>query len=197
VIVNTQQQKIAALEDKNRRVQQKNTDLENHLKGWQQENASLRKKLESQQQENASLKNQLKIQEEESKYLKAKVGDLQAMIAEKVAPTGNAGANMIGDAQVQARWNALCFSIRQFVAQQVRPPSKRVNSISELRTLTSIPETFLADQGGCCLLAQAVIWRILAEHVFGNGARMSHMFWAGKFSVGLRCLCMCFARLGG
>jgi hypothetical protein len=197
VIVNTQQQKIAALEDKNRRVQQKNAELENYLKGWQQENASLRKKLESQQQENASLRNQLKGQEQENDDLDAKLGDLRAMLADKVAPTSNPGASLIGDAEVQARWNALCFSIRQVVAQQVRPPGKRENSISELRTMTSIPETFLMDKGGCCLLAQAIIWRILAEHVFGNGARMSHMFWAGRFSVGLRCLRMCFARPGG
>jgi hypothetical protein len=161
VIVDKQNEKIAGLEEKNLRMQQKNTDLENDLQGRQQENNELA----------------------------ARVEDLQDMLASKVAPSGNPGASLMGDADVQGRWNALCFDIRQLVAGHVNPSGKRGISISALRALTRADEAILRDRDGCYLLAQATIWSILVEHVFGNGARMSRMFWAGRFSEGLRCLC--------
>ena len=167
LILDEQDYKIAGLEDKNRTLQKKNTDLKHAL--------------ESQQQE--------------SKDLTARVEDLQDMMASKVvAPNSNPGIGLIGDADVQARWNYLCFSIRQVVTDHVDASGKRGSSISALRDLTGAYEVLLRDKDGCCLLAQAIIWRVLAEHVFGNGARMSRMFWAGKFSESLRCLCRCLSR---
>ena len=69
---------------------------------------------------------------------------------------------------------------------------KRTPSLSALLGLTPAEDADLGERDGCCLLAQAAIWNILAELVFGNGVRMSRMFWAGRFSAGLRCLCKCF-----
>ena len=154
-VVNRQTQRIAVLEEQNRRVEQENNDLA------------------------------------------TRVGDLKDMLASKAAPTGNPGASLIGDADVLGLWTELCFGVRQLVTDHVNPSGKRGISMSALRTLTRADEVILRDEDRCGLLAQAVIWSILAEHVFGSGAKMSRMFWAGEFSEDLRCLCRCLARPGG
>ncbi|KAM7222486.1 hypothetical protein V8F06_001980 [Rhypophila decipiens] len=161
-------EKLSKLEERDKLLQQKNTDLCHELQELQERNDQLVKKNDE---------------------LEIRAEDLVDMLASKATPTTNSGASLIPDTQVQARWNSLCFAIRQCVAEYVNPTGSlalihesvfpRFHSL--IPSHVAVP---LRDKEGCQLLAQAVIWRILVEHVFGNGTRMSRMFWAGKFSEG-------------
>ncbi len=209
-IVETQTQKIAGLDDRYKRAQQKNTDLENDLRRVQQKSTDLENDLRRVQQKSIDLENDLRRvqqkntdleidlerRQQENDFLATRVADLQDMLASKVTRTGNPGASLIGDAEVQGRWTTLCFSIRQFATQHVDDSRKRAGFISAPRGLTQGEDVVLRERDGCCLLAQAALWSVLVEHVFGNGLRMSRMFWAGKYSEGLRYLCRCLVRSG-
>lgn len=133
--------------------------------------------------------------EEENKLLLERAEDLEDLLASKATRTTNPGTSLMGDTEVQGRWDSLCFEIRQCVAEHISTPGSPTYNIDEstFSRFCGLPPNhvavFLRDREGYRLLAQAVIWRILAEHVFGNKTRMSRMFWAGKVSEGARCLC--------
>jgi len=169
-------------------------DLNTLIEEYENKMSGMKETLRALQQERAELTAKVSDLSEENDYFRARVLDLQDMLASKATPTNNVNSNLIPDTAAQECWASLFFNIRQCVVEHAitpKPTSRFPGSwISGLPGITrDFRLMFLKNREGYSQVAQALVWSILADHVFGNGSRMSGMFWSGPFSTNLRCVC--------
>ncbi|CAK7222236.1 hypothetical protein SBRCBS47491_004797 [Sporothrix bragantina] len=103
-----------------------------------------------------------------------------------------AGVGLLPDGQIRARWKSLRWQIRQCVEARLAalPSSTASMPVSPerapfLRRLTPDYERFLRSRKGSVSLVEAAIWTVLAENVFSDARRASHMCWAARWSAPL------------
>ena len=123
--------------------------------------------------------------------LEQQVGELVAMLTQRVSPRESAGPgqSLLPDMEVRQQWMTLNWQIRQLVDPNIQLPGRFKDlSQSQLRYLTPAYGDFLRSKDKACLLAEAAIWYVLARYLFATIDKTSWAYWAGKSSAHLRTL---------
>ena len=168
-IVAQYKKRLGSLEEKRYELQQKMSEQEDHIvKHFEQKIGSL---------EDKNHKLQQKISEQEG-HIQQTLGFVEEL--EALKSKTSIDAPKLSDTEVQARWRALGFAVRQFVSAQLPESLDRatVQQLVSMNTFSWLPEMKHALRAPifCSAFLESWVWHFLWRWVFDSQSEL----WAGQ-----------------